>query len=117
MVWRSDDITMFDLVAEQTDHPIATAWIQTPAGVIVVMAEVSLRDRTLCLRGMHIEGPDPNTMGPANLRVLAEAVMERMNCDGIEIEGGTRSTGANPGRRPRPVRFTRRIGPPSGGKA
>ena len=113
MSWRPDDIT-FDLDPEGTEHPVVTIRFETPAGEILVMAEIEEQDRTARLIRLHIQGPAPNTLGVANLRMLADAVMRELDYDGIEIEGADRTTGANPGRRPRPLRFNRRRGPPAG---
>jgi hypothetical protein len=46
--------------------------------------------------------------------VIAQAVMEGMDLDGLIVKGALRSTGANPGHRPRDIRFTRRIRPAFG---
>jgi hypothetical protein len=64
--------------------------------------------RARSLRQLHVQGPGANAIGPGNLRSLAEVVMERLDFDALEIEGALRTTGASPGRRPRPLRFTRR---------
>jgi hypothetical protein len=74
------------------------------------MAELEEHGRTLRLIGLHIQGAAANAIGVANLRVLADAVMEKMDYDAIEIEGAIRTTGAGPGRRPGCLRFTRRSG-------
>jgi hypothetical protein len=109
MRWQPDDIT-FDVVAEETDHPVATVSFETPAGEIKIMAELEEVGRALHLVGLHIQGAAANAIGIANLRVLADVVMEKMDYDAIEIEGAVRTTGARPGRRPGRLRFTRRPG-------
>ena len=53
MSWTADDLT-FDLVAEMTEHPVVTAHIETPVGLMSVMAEPEERGRTLVLRGFNI---------------------------------------------------------------
>jgi hypothetical protein len=40
MRWQPGDIA-FDIVAEDTDHPIATVAFETPAGEIKFIAELS----------------------------------------------------------------------------
>jgi hypothetical protein len=112
MRWQPADIT-FEVVVEETDHPVATVSFGTPAGEIKIMAELEEQGRTLRLIGLHIQGAVANAIGVANLRVLADAVMEKMDYDAIEIEGAVRTTGASPGRRPGRFRFTRRCGPAS----
>src|SRR5262245_19350648 len=68
---------IFDIVAEDTDHPVATVSFETPAGQIQIMAEVEEEGRTLRLIGMHIQGAGANAVGIANLRILVDADMER----------------------------------------
>jgi hypothetical protein len=114
MRWQPDDIA-FDIVAEETDHPVATVSFETPAGQIQIMAELEEQGRTLRLIGLHIQGAAANAIGIANLRMLAGTVMEEMDYDVIEVEGAIRTTGVGPGRRPGRLRFTRRSGPAAGG--
>jgi hypothetical protein len=108
MRWRPGEIT-FEIVAEETDHPVATVSFETPAGEIKIMAELEEQGRTLRLVGLHIQGAAANEIGVANLRRLADTVMEKMDYDAIEIEGAVRTTGASPGRRPGRLRFSRRL--------
>ena len=72
------------------------------------MEEPEIAGPTLILRGVHMQGARPNAIGAGNLKVLARVVMERMELDGLVVEGALRTTGANPGHRPRPIRFARR---------
>lgn len=107
MPWTPDRLS-FEIIGEATDDPVVTVKITTPAGPVLVMAEAEERGRTLILRRLHVQGGAPNDIGPANIRVIARAAMEEMDYDALEIEGAARTTGAHPGRRPRPIRFTRR---------
>jgi hypothetical protein len=106
--WRGSDIT---IVVEDygTDDPVVTVTIKTPAGVVLAMAEVNRTGRTLELDGFHMHGETvgPNTLGVGNLGRLAQAVMETIDVDEIVIRGAIRTTGANPGRRPRERRYKR----------
>lgn len=113
MRWQPGDIT-FDIIAEETDHPVATVSFETPAGQIRIMAELKEEGRTLRLIGLHIQGAAGNAVGIANLRILADTVMDKMDYDVIEVEGAVRTTGASPGRRPGRLRFVRRSGPATG---
>lgn len=112
-VWKVVDIS-FDVIADLTDDPVMTVVVRTPAGAVTITAEPVERGTTLVLRGAHVQDAKPNALGPANLMVMAQALMERMEYDGLEIEGAIRTTGANPGHRPGVFRFARRIrSPPS----
>lgn len=101
------------LVADDTDDPVVTAEIVTPAGTLRAMAEPEWVDRLLILHGYHMHGENvgPNEFGWRQLRWLADAVMEILDVDEIRIEGEVRTSGANPGHRPRPLRFARKIRP------
>ena len=108
-IWRRQDIG-FDLADDASDHPVGTIVINTPAGRLIAMAEPVLMDQALLLRGFHVHGDltRANAIGPANLMVLAQAFMEAMDVDELVVAGGIRTTGANPNRTPRLLRFTRR---------
>lgn len=108
MLWAASDLD-FDIVYDETDHPVATVVVTTPVGMLKFMAEVELDGRRLIATGVHAQGPGPHALGIQNLRLLAECVMERMDLDVLEIEGAVRTTGACPGRRPGVIRFARRV--------
>ena len=112
-LWSTRDIS-FDFVDDMTDDPIVTMRILTPVGPLTFMAQPVMVGRTMVLRGLHAQDWAANKVGPGNLMVIAHAMIEGMDLDGIVIEGAIRSTGANPGHRPRDVRFTRRVRAVSG---
>ena len=111
MPWRSADLS-FVLLHDITDDPVVTVEIETPAGRLFAMAEVRAIGRTLFLGDLHMHGVEAgaNAIGPANLRILAETILERMDCDEPVVAGAIRTTGAGPHRRPGVLRFTRRSG-------
>jgi hypothetical protein len=118
MVWTAAELTGLGIEDASSEGNIVTISIGTPAGNVVVMAEVDLSPdgKILFARGVHIHSDaGARTIGVANLRVLAAFVLERMNCDEASVEGAVRTTGANPGHRPRVLRFTRRVDPAAGG--
>jgi hypothetical protein len=91
---------------------VVTVAFATPVGLSWMMAEPAVDGTILVLKGLHMHGDGevgPNAVGPGSLRVLADAVMERMGFDGIVVEGAVRTTGANPDHRPGRVRFARRV--------
>ena len=112
-LWKTWDIA-FDFVDDMTDDPIVTVRIFTPVGPLTFMAQPVMDGTTMVLKGLHAQDSAANTVGPGNLMVIAHAVMEGMDLDGLVIEGAVRSTGANPGHRPRDLRFTRRVRPAFG---
>ncbi len=113
--WSVSDIA-FALDDDQTDDPIATLVVKAPGATLLVMAEfiVNRPGRTMKLTATHIHGATANTIGFANLKTIALAVLEGMDLDEIVIEGGIRTTGAGPGHTPRPFRFTRPVLPDPG---
>ena len=81
------------------------------------MADIEFENdgRRLVLKGVHIHSEGgPRSIGIANLRVLADFILAKVNCDETIVEGASRTTGANPGHLPRPLRFTRRDRPADG---
>jgi hypothetical protein len=102
---------MIEIIRDQSDENIVVARVATTVGTILVMAEVELADRTLTLSGVHIQGDDvkANEVGVAGLRRMIQEAMEELGVDEVVIVGAVRTRGANPGRAPRPLRFTRKI--------
>ncbi len=110
MPWPLQSLTWLGTTEDGTSEgDILTVRIGTPDGVLVVMGEVEFRDRLVIVRGanIHAEGLGPNAVGIANLRVAAAFVLKRIDCDEARVEGAIRTSGANPGHFPRPLRFTR----------
>jgi hypothetical protein len=100
-----------EIIRDQSDENIVVARIATGVGTILVMAEVDLRDGVLTLSGVHVQGDDvkANEIGVAGLRRIVREVMEELGVDEIVIVGSVRTTGANPGRAPRPLGFARKV--------
>jgi hypothetical protein len=109
-MWSIEDIA-FEIIDDLTSDPVVTVVVSTPDGTLKFMAEPEQQGSTLILHTTHVQDARANAMGHGNLMVLAQALMERMGFDGLVVEGAIRTTGANPGRRPRPLRFTRRVRP------
>jgi len=107
-MWAVEDLS-FEMVNDMTDDPVVTLRVSTPKGELVFTSEPVMRGNILVLQGTHVQGAYPSAIGTANLMVIAQAVMEGMDLDGLVVEGALRTTGANPGRRPRDFRFTRRV--------
>ena len=96
-------------IEEGTDGSLAIVAVVTSAGQIEVIAELIEVGRVLRVIRTHVQSNmPPNAFGPTVLRAIADAAMEEMDYDAIEIEGAARTTGAGPGRIPKPIRFARR---------
>jgi hypothetical protein len=110
MIGRDELVVDFDLAA--TDHPIMTLTVRTPQGVITVMAETTGSGGVLEFRGLHMHSDaGANAFGAARLRALVGALMEKFDVDTVVVEGARRTTGAFPGNRKGPFRFTRKAPP------
>nr|WP_294565548.1 hypothetical protein [uncultured Rhodopila sp.] len=60
--WTAGDIS-FDIVYDETDHPIVTLRVITPAGPIRFMAEPVMRGETMVLNGLHVQDLKANVVG------------------------------------------------------
>ena len=118
MAWTADELTWLGIEDASSEGNIVTISIGTPAGNVVVMAEVDLSPdgKSLFARGVHIHSDaGARTIGVANLRVMAAFVLERMNCDEASVEGAVRTDWGESGASTAFLRFTRRVDPASGG--
>ena len=110
MAW-SDEVIVIEFCDDLVEGRTAVVEVSTPAGVLLVMATIETRTdgRGLVLRGVHMQMQDgrANLIGPGRLRRLASILMERLGYDELVIEGAVRTSGANPGHRPRVRRFAR----------
>ena len=114
MRWPPEALDWLGVESDDSEGDVIAIRVGTPAGVVALMGEVAIEGRTLIVRGVHIEGSGPNSVGATNLRAIAELVLERIDCDEARVEGAIRTTGANPGHRPRVLRFTGRPRDPTG---
>lgn len=70
-----------------------------------MVTDFGIEGRVVTLSGVHLTGNGPNTIGPGALRSLAIWVKGEFGLDELRIHGAARTTGAHPGRRPRPLVF------------
>jgi hypothetical protein len=52
---------------------------------------------------LHIDGPGRSALGPRLLRTFVRELGHQIGARVVIIQGGIRTTGARPGRRPRPI--------------
>lgn len=109
-MWTAADIEI-ELVGELSAGEVVTVRLSTPAGDLIVMAEIEAYDRELVLAGVHIQTETlwPNSLGCVRLRQLARAAAEKVDVDVIIIQGAARTTGAHHGRIPSRLRFPREV--------
>jgi hypothetical protein len=89
----------------ETDGDVVRWVATTPKGNIEMIAKVTRDGDTLHLNGLHIDGPGGNELGIRGIRDLAVDLGRQHGVKKLVVHGGTRTTGANPGRVPRPVTF------------
>lgn len=92
---------------EDSEDPIFLVEVITPNGSLELLGEFEIGERNLVIRRAHLGGDPSKKWGWTLLRQLGRAIAEKLDVDEIEIHGAVRSTGANPGRKPRVLRFPR----------
>ena len=76
---------------------------QSGATQIRVMAEMLRHGDDLVLRGAHIEGAGAGTVGIRALMEIGRAFGRQQGVKRVIVGGARRTTGARPGRIPRPI--------------
>lgn len=103
-MWSPDQIT---IEIEDAEQNTAMVRINTPAGCIDVIAEVSIGEGRLTLEGAHVQGLEPGKLGRSGLNAIGSKLMAEADVREIVVHGGTRTTGRKKGTKPRPIRFPR----------
>lgn len=89
----------------ETDGDIVELAVTTTKGDVTIITEMTKEGDGLVLSGLHIDGPGAGSLGLRMLRSLAAELGRQQGVNWVAISGGTRTTGANAGRRPRPMTF------------
>jgi hypothetical protein len=101
-MWSEADVTV---EIDQVDRDVMIVVITTPVGRLQIIGEITQTGRVLHVRKAHVEGLHPGALSRSGLNALGRKLLVEADVDQIIIEGGTRTTGKNPGRPPRPFRF------------
>jgi hypothetical protein len=105
-MWSSDQITIDIIEVDRTGGPpILEVQIVTPAGTIYLVGAPQINGRVLVIDNVHIGGLHRGACGRAGLNAIGRKFLEVADVDEIIIQGGSRTTGANPGRPPKEIRF------------
>ena len=111
------DAVFLSITIDESEDPVVIVSIEIAEGYLEVMDEIEIDEnrRMITATDLHLHGVgfDANGLGPIRLRQIARAMLEELDYDECRIEGGVRTTGASPGRRPKPVRFARKPRPTS----
>ncbi|MGA2291100.1 hypothetical protein [Bradyrhizobium sp.] len=102
-----------EIEIDEIEDGIVIGRVITEGGHLEIMAEAILDGRRLTLRGLNVHGVGvwANQLGHVKLRKIVLETMEHIDVDELIVEGAIRITGAGPGRKPRPIRFTRKAPP------
>ena len=92
-------------ISEVDDDCTVLCKVSEGSITLEALAEVIFEHRRCVLRGVHVQGSGANTIGTARLLRLVRLVKERLDVEELRIEGAARTSGAGPGRRPRPLIF------------
>jgi len=76
-------------------------WFDLDGVEVVAMAYYVIHENTARLTDFHIDGPGPNVIGRAGINAMAALAKGYFGVTTLEIEGYRRTTGANPGHKPR----------------
>jgi hypothetical protein len=90
---------------EDGEGDVAIVRIDTPAGVIKIAGSLLWDGAVLYVNEAHIEGLYPGALGREGLNAIGCKLLEEANVEKIVIAGSVRTTGRNPGRRPKVFRF------------
>jgi hypothetical protein len=101
-MWSEADIT---LEIDEVDEDVMIVVIATPVGKLQIIGNITRIGRVLHVRKAHVDGLHPGALCRAGLNAIGRKLLEEADVDQIIIEGGTRTTGQNAGRPPRPFRF------------
>lgn len=105
-----DDVELI-LDADHSEDSCLLVEVVTRDGALRFLGEMEIGANYLVVRDLHIGGDAEVRWGWSKLRKLGRMIAEKLDVDYIEIHGAVRTTGANPGRSPRPVRLSRAAEP------
>lgn len=70
---------------------------------ITIIAELQVVGSTLILKGVHVDGRGPGSSSVGELREMARELGRQHGAKEVTILGAKRTTGAAPGKTPRPI--------------
>jgi hypothetical protein len=95
-----------ELFLSQGDNDYIGFVLNSDKGEIIVVAKgISQQGDKLIIDDLSIQGGGPNTAGPASMRQFARDIGKAFGVKEVDIQGGRRTSGANPGRIPIPIKI------------
>lgn len=107
-MWRQDEIGVSIVDAEGGSPPVVMIEIGVPAGRLFLLGVVRIEGETLHIEGAHVDGLHPGACGRSGLNAIGRKLLEVAGVKRLIIQGGARTTGANPGEKPARIVFPRR---------
>ena len=104
-MWTPRQITV---EIEEVEGSTMMVAIQTPAGTLRVLGRVSIVERTLLIEEAHVDGLSRGALQRVGINAICRKLLEEAGVEKLVIKGSARSTGKNPGKRPRPFCFPRK---------
>lgn len=101
-MWNLDQI---EIEIEDADGSEMIVVIDTPVGPSRIAGEVRLVSGILTIDGAHVQGLSPGALTRVGLNAIGLKLLEVTGAHSLVLQGGSRTTGRNPGRAPRPIRF------------
>jgi hypothetical protein len=101
-MWTEADVTV---EIDEADDDVMLAVITTPVGEFRIIGNIVRIGRVLHVQKAHVGGLYPGALGRAGLNAVARKLLVEADVEEIIFEGGTRTTGKNAGRPPKPFRF------------
>lgn len=107
-MWTQDEIEISIVDAEGGSPPVAMIEIGVPVGRLLLLGTVRIEGEILHIEGAHIDGLHPGACGRSGLNAIGRKLLEVAGVKRLVIQGGARTTGANPGQAPARIVFPRR---------
>jgi hypothetical protein len=101
-MWNTDQLTLVIEIIEGNTIQVA---ITTPAGLVLLLGDVTFEGELLRIDGAHIDGPGRGSLKRAGLNAIARKLVEFANVKKVCVQGGTRGTGRRKGTIPRLICF------------
>jgi hypothetical protein len=95
-----------DIVLLEKDGDVYHLSVQIGDKLLEVITNLDMEGDVLVARAMHLNGPGPGQFSPSQLRAAARELALSWGAKAVRIHGAMRTTGASPGRRPRPLTIT-----------
>lgn len=89
---------------DEADGDVVQVTIPTPVGDVKVLGIVRIENRTSFIDNAQVDGPGRGMLGRAGLNAIGAELLAEADVDEIVLQGSARTTGRNPGRKPKVIR-------------